>query len=72
MTTTGSDIAATMPDRWAFEAIARHLDVTRLLPAHSPYAGLGQSSSASYWAVLALTGLVLATASYGVLRRRAR
>jgi hypothetical protein len=72
MTTTGAGIAAAMPDRWAFEAIARHLGVTRLLTAHSPYAGLGHSSSATYWAVLTLTGLVLATASYGVLRRRAR
>jgi ABC-type multidrug transport system ATPase subunit len=72
MTTTGAGIAAAMPDRWAFEAIARHLDVTRLLAAHSPYASLGRSSSASYWAVLAFTGLVLAAASYGVLRRRAR
>src|SRR4051794_13303748 len=72
MTNTGASIAATMPDRWAFEAIARHLEVTSLLGAGSPYAGLGSSSSAYYWAVLAATGAVLATASHLVLRRRAR
>lgn len=72
MTNAGASIAATMPDRWAFEAIARHLGVTRLLGAGSPYAGLGSSSSAYYWAVLAITGAVLATASSFVLRRRAR
>jgi hypothetical protein len=72
MTNAGASIAATMPDRWAFEAIARHLEVTRLLGAGSPYAGLGSSSSAYYWTVLAVTGAVLATASYLVLRRRAR
>jgi len=72
MTTVGAAIAATMPDRWAFEAIARHLDVGRLLAADSPYADLGDSSSGFYWAVLAVTGVVLAAASYLVLRRRAR
>ena len=72
MTTAGAGIAAAMPDRWAFEAIARHLEVTRLVPADSLYAGLGHSSSGYYWAVLAVTGVVLAAASYLVLRRRAR
>jgi ABC transport system ATP-binding/permease protein len=72
MTTAGAAIAAVMPDRWAFEAIARHLDVTRLVAADSPYAGLGHESSAHYWAVLAATGAVLAVAAYLVLRRRAR
>ena len=72
MTTAGAAIAAAMPDRWAFEAIARHLDVTRLVAADSPYADLGRSSTGSYWAVLAVTGVVLAAASYLVLRRRAR
>jgi ABC-type multidrug transport system ATPase subunit len=72
MTTAGAAIAAVMPDRWAFEAIARHLDVTRLVAADSPYAGLGHESPAHYWAVLAATGAVLAVAAYLVLRRRAR
>jgi hypothetical protein len=61
-----------MPDRWAFEAIARHLEVGRLVASDSPYADLGSSSSAWYWAVLAVTGVALALASYLVLRRRAR
>jgi ABC-type multidrug transport system ATPase subunit len=72
MTTAGAGIAAAMPDRWAFEAIARHLEVTRLVAADSPYAGLGHSSPGIYWGVLAVSGVVLAAASYQVLRRRAR
>jgi hypothetical protein len=72
MTAAGSGIAAAMPDRWAFEAIARHLEVTRLVTADSPYANLGDSSSGFYWAVLAGMGLLLAGASYLVLRGRAR
>jgi hypothetical protein len=72
MTAAGATIAAAMPDRWAFEAIARHLEVTQLVAADSPYAGLGHSSHVFYWTVLALTGIVLAAAAFLVLRRRAR
>jgi ABC-type multidrug transport system ATPase subunit len=72
MTAAGATIAAAMPDRWAFEAIARHLEVGVLVAADSPYAGLGHSSYAFYWTVLSLTGVVLAVAAYLVLRRRAR
>jgi hypothetical protein len=61
-----------MPDRWAFEAIARHLQVSRLVAGDSPYADLGASSYGFYWTVLALTGVVLAGTAYLVLRRRAR
>ena len=72
MTSAGSTIAAAMPDRWAFEAIARHLDVTRLVAGDSPYANLGHDVPVFYWTVLATTGAVLALAAYLVLRRRAR
>jgi ABC-type multidrug transport system ATPase subunit len=72
MTAAGSTIAAAMPDRWAFEAIARHLQVSRLVAGDSPYAHLGDSSYGFYWTVLALTGVVLAGTAYLVLRRRAR
>jgi ABC-type multidrug transport system ATPase subunit len=72
MTEAGSKIAAAMPDRWAFEAIARHLEVPRLLGGGSPYSGLGHEASVFYWTVLATTGAVLALAAYLVLRRRAR
>ena len=63
---------AAMPDRWAFEAIARHLEVTRLVADDSPYVDLGHASYGFYWTVLAATGVVLAVAAYVVLRRRAR
>ncbi|HEX3222503.1 MAG TPA: ATP-binding cassette domain-containing protein [Nocardioides sp.] len=72
MTSAGAAIAAAMPDRWAFEAIARHLQVSRLVSGDSPYADLGASSYAFYWTVLGATGLLLAVAAYLVLRRRAR
>ena len=72
MTSVGGGIAATMPDRWAFEAIARHLEVARLASPDSPYAHLGDSSYGFYWTVLAGTGALLAAAAYAVLRRRAR
>ena len=72
MTSAGASIAAAMPDRWAFEAIARHLEVTRLMGGDSPYADLGHASYGFYWTVLAAIGAVLAVAAYLVLRRRAR
>ena len=72
MTSAGATIAAAMPDRWAFEAIARHLEVTRLVAGGSPYADLGHASYSFYWTVLAATGALLAVAAYLVLRRRAR
>ncbi|CUR56588.1 putative ABC transporter ATP-binding protein [metagenome] len=72
MTSTGATIAAATPDRWAFEAIARHLDVARLLAADSPYADLGHASHATYWTALAAFGAVFAGAAYLVLRQRAR
>lgn len=72
MTTTGVTVAAAMPDRWAFEAIARHLGVDRLVGTTSPYADLGHSSYGTYWTILSATGAVLAAAAYMMLRRRAR
>lgn len=72
MTSSGSAIAATMPDRWAFEAIARHLEVGRLVAADSPYSSLGHEAPVFYWTVLTTTGALLALAAYLVLRRRAR
>ena len=72
MTSAGATIAAAMPDRWAFEAIARHLGVTRLIAGDSPYTSLGREPHGFYWTVLAATGAALAVAAYLALRRRAR
>jgi ABC-type multidrug transport system ATPase subunit len=72
MTRSGATIAATMPDRWAFEAIARQLGVSRLVTVDSPYVELGRSSSLSYWGVLVATGLILVAAAYLGVRRRGR
>jgi hypothetical protein len=72
MTSSGSAVAAAMPDRWAFEGIAHHLSVGELVGTGSPYASLGQQQSVFYWAVLAATGAVLALVAHLALRRRAR
>ena len=72
MTSVGSTIAAAMPDRWAFEATARQLEVGRLVGGDSPYSSLGHEAPVFYWTVLATTAAVLALATYLVLRRRAR
>jgi hypothetical protein len=60
-----------MSDRWAFEAIARHLHVSALTTPASPYAGLGASSPAFYWALLAVFTLVTGLGAYAVVHRRA-
>jgi ABC-2 type transporter len=70
MARAGRVIAAAMPDRWAFEAIARHLDVGALTPAESPYAGLGASALGTYWMLLlCFTGLLGIGATVAVRRR---
>jgi hypothetical protein len=71
MTTVGRGIAAVMPDRWAFEAIARHLDVAAVVDPSSPYAQLGASSTVSYWLLLVAFTVGLVAATYAVARRRA-
>jgi ABC-type multidrug transport system ATPase subunit len=71
MAGAGRAISAVMSDRWAFEAIGRHLHVSGLTPSTSPYAGLGASASTTYWALLAVFTLVTAVGAYCVVRRRA-
>jgi ABC-type multidrug transport system ATPase subunit len=70
MTGAGRAIAAVMSDRWGFEAIAGHLGVGVLEPG-SVYAGLGASSSATYWALLLAFSLVLGAGAYLAVLRRA-
>jgi ABC transport system ATP-binding/permease protein len=71
MTGAGHVIAAAMPDRWAFEAIAKHLDVAATTGSSSPYATLGASSPVTYWALLAAFAVALGAAAYFAVRRRA-
>jgi ABC-type multidrug transport system ATPase subunit len=70
MATAGQAIAAAMPDRWAFEAIARHLDVAALAPG-TPNASLGASSTPTYWVVLAGLTVALWAVAQAAVRRRA-
>jgi hypothetical protein len=71
MTGAGRVIGALMPDRWAFEAIAEHLDVARITGPASPYADLGASPPVTYWALLLVFALVLGAAAYAAVRVRA-
>jgi ABC-type multidrug transport system ATPase subunit len=72
MAGAGQGIAAVMPDRWAFEAIAGHLHVADHLAAGSPYAGLGASSSVAYWTLLAVFTVVLGVAAWAGIHGRAQ
>jgi ABC-type multidrug transport system ATPase subunit len=71
MTKAGQLIGAVMPDRWAFEAIAQHLDLAGITGPRSPYAALGASSPATYWALLLVFAVVLGAGAYTAVRRRA-
>jgi len=71
MTRGGQAIGALMPDRWAFEAIAGHLDVAGITPRTSPYQGLGASPSLTYWELLLVFALVLGSGAYAAVRLRA-
>jgi hypothetical protein len=70
MATAGRAISAVMSDRWAFEAIARHLNVGALTGPGSPYAGLGASSFATYWALLGVFIAVTAAGAYAAVGHR--
>ncbi len=71
MTGAGRAIAAVMSDRWGFEAIAGHLGVGALTEPGSVYAGLGASSSVTYWTLLLAFSLVLGSGAYVAVLRRA-
>jgi ABC-type multidrug transport system ATPase subunit len=71
MAGVGRAISAAMSDRWAFEAIARHLHVTDRLGPSSPYAGLGASPRAVYWMLLAGFAVVTAVGAYAAIHHRA-
>jgi ABC-type multidrug transport system ATPase subunit len=72
LTSAGSMIATLMQDRWAFEAIACHLGVPAMVPGDSAYATLGDSPIGTYWLILSGFCVVLATAAYRGVSRRAR
>ena len=71
MAPAGRSIAAIMPDRWAFEAIARHLDTSALGAPGSAHAALGASATTTYWALLIVFTVVLGASARSAVRRRA-
>src|SRR4051794_23874013 len=71
MAGAGRAISAAMSDRWAFEAIAGHLRIPARIGSASPYAGLGASSHATYWMLLAGFALVTAAGAYATVHHRA-
>jgi ABC-type multidrug transport system ATPase subunit len=70
MATPGRLLAAAMPDRWAFEAIAGHLEVAALV-GDGPHAALGASPTATYWLLLVGFAVALAAGAHAAVRRRA-
>jgi ABC-type multidrug transport system ATPase subunit len=70
MATAGQTIAAAMPNRWAFEAIARHLEVATAASG-TPHASLGASASPTYWVVLAGFTVALGAVAHVTVRLRA-
>jgi ABC-type multidrug transport system ATPase subunit len=71
MAAPGKVLAAAMPDRWAFEAIAQQLHVGQLA-AGTPHASLGASSLVVYWLLLSAFAGLLAAGAHTAVRRRAR
>lgn len=71
MAGAGRVIAAMMPVRWAFEAVAGHLDVGTLSGGSSPYAGLGASGCVVYWCQLAGFVVMLGAGAVMAVRHRA-
>jgi energy-coupling factor transporter ATP-binding protein EcfA2 len=71
MAPAGRSIAAIMPDRWAFEAIARDLDISALSAPGSAHAALGASATTTYWALLIIFTVVLGALAQSAVRRRA-
>src|SRR3954452_6194506 len=71
MAGAGRVISAAMSDRWAFEAIAGHLHIGGRIGPGSPYAGLGASSHATYWTLLAGFAVVTAACAYAAVHHRA-
>jgi hypothetical protein len=71
MAGAGRAIAALMPDRWAFEAIAGQLGVGDLAGSASPHASLGASSNQTYWLILTVSAIVLSVGAQLAIARRA-
>jgi ABC-type multidrug transport system ATPase subunit len=81
MAPVGRAIALVMPDRWAFEAIGRDLELRHLFrdgasplgpPLLAEYGDAGTASLATYWSILLATIVVLLLAAWSVLVRRSR
>jgi hypothetical protein len=71
LTGVGRVIAAVLPDRWAFEAIARRFGVDGSPGSGSSQAWLGTSAPGVYWSLLALFTVALAVGAYAAVIGRA-
>ncbi|MFP5219491.1 MAG: ATP-binding cassette domain-containing protein [Actinomycetes bacterium] len=81
MAPVGAAISVAMPDRWAFEAIGRDLELRQLFaeggsplgpPLLEAYGDAGTAPTATYWATLAGFTLAFLVATLVVLRLRFR
>ena len=57
-------------NRWAFQAVAATCTSPQSTDRRSPYADLGASSSATYWALLTAFAVAFAGTAYLAVRRR--
>ena len=81
MAPVGAAISVAMPDRWAFEAIGRDLELRQLFaeggsplgpPLLAAYGDAGTSSTATYWAIPGLFTAAFLVAAWAVLKVRCR
>ena len=81
MAPVGAAISVAMPDRWAFEAIGRDLELRALFaeggsplgpPLLAAYGDAGTSATTTYWAILGGFTLLFLAATWVVLALRSR
>jgi ABC-type multidrug transport system ATPase subunit len=81
MAPVGAAISVVMPDRWAFEALGRDLELRQLFadggsplgpPLLEAYGDAGTLATTTYWAILGLFTAVFLVATWAVLRVRCR
>jgi len=80
MAPVGAAISVLMPDRWAFEALGRDLELRALFaeggsplgPLQAAYGDAGTLATTTYWTILGLFTAVFLAATWAVLRLRCR
>ncbi|HEY6894992.1 MAG TPA: ABC transporter permease, partial [Rhodanobacteraceae bacterium] len=81
MAGAGAAISATMPTRWAFEAVGHDIGARGILahggsplgpPLLASFGNAGSASTPAYWIILGMFAIVMLVATYAVLRHTTR